>query len=107
MKRFGQIINLKPGNEQTYIDHHAAVWPGVLSMIKKCHISNYSIFMRGSTLFAYFEYTGEDFEADMARMAADEITQRWWDVVKPLMEPLADRKTGEFWSDMEEIFHTD
>jgi len=107
MKRFGQIIKLKPGSEQAYIDYHGTVWPGVLNTIKKCHISNYSIFVRGSLLFAYFEYTGEDFEADMAKMAADEVTQHWWGVVKPLMEPLEDRKTGEFWSDMEEIFHTD
>jgi L-rhamnose mutarotase len=107
MKRFGQIIKLKPGCEQEYIDHHAAAWPGVLSMIKECNIKNYSIFVRGSLLFAYFEYTGRDFEGDMAKMAADKVTQQWWDVVKPLMDPLDDRKDGEFWSDMEEIFHTD
>ena len=59
------------------------------------------------TCFAYFEYEGEDFDADMAKMAADPATQRWWDVVKPLMQPLEDRAEGEFWSDMEEIYHLD
>ena len=44
------------------------------------------------------------FDADMAKMAADPATQRWWDVVKPLMQPLEDRAEGEFWSDMEEIY---
>ena len=39
--------------------------------------------------------------------AADPATQAWWDVVKPLMQPLPDRKEGEFWSDMEEIYHLD
>ena len=43
----------------------------------------------------------------MAKMAADPATQAWWDVVKPLMQPLDDRKEGEFWSDMEEIYHLD
>ena len=47
------------------------------------------------------------FDADMAKMAADPATQRWWDVVKPLMQPLEDRAEGEFWSDMEEIYHLD
>ena len=54
-----------------------------------------------------FEYDGDDFEADMDKMAADPATQRWWDVVKPLMQPLEDRAEGDFWSDMTEIYHLD
>lgn len=101
------MIRLKPGCEQDYIKYHADVWPGVLTKIKECNISNYSIYVKGNTLFSYFEYTGDNFEGDMRTMAADEETQRWWDVVKPLMEPLEDRKEGEFWADMQEIFHID
>ena len=105
MKRFGQTIQLKPEGAEEYIRQHAAVWPPVLQMIKQCNIQNYSIYIRELTLFAYFEYTGNDFNADMEKMAADADTQRWWDVVKPLMQPLENRLPGEFWSDMEEIFH--
>ncbi len=105
MKRFGQTIRLKPGKGEAYIACHAKVWPGVLEMIKACNISNYSIFVKGPVLFAYFEYTGNDFESDMRKMASHEETQKWWDVVKPLMEPVEDRKSGEFWADMDEIFH--
>lgn len=74
-------------------------------MIKECHIQNYSIFFRDYYLFAYFEYTGLDFEADMAKMAADAETQRWWDKVKPLMESFEYREAGEFWSNMKEVFY--
>lgn len=105
MKRFGQIIQLKPECVDEYVKQHAAVWPGVLAMIKACNIENYSIFKKDLVLFAYFEYLGNDFEGDMARMATDAETQRWWDVVKPLMEPIETRTKGEFWADMEEIFH--
>lgn len=107
MRRYGQIITLKSGKSDEYIRHHAAVWPGILNMIKECNISNYSIFFKDDILFAYFEYTGEDYEADMAKMAADTETQKWWDVVKPLMDPVETRLSGEFWSDMKEIFHLD
>jgi len=107
MKHFGQTIKLKPEKAQKYISHHSAVWPGVLKMIKECNISNYSIFIKDFTLFAYFEYTGNNFEADMQKMTDDPETQRWWDTVKPLMEPVETRKAGEFWADMEEIFHLD
>jgi len=107
MKRFGQLIGLKPEHYEEYVAAHADAWPGVLAMIRECHIRNYSIFHRRAQLFAYFEYVGDDFEADMAKMAADPETQRWWDAMKPMQEPLADRDEGEWWSDMEEVFHTD
>ena len=51
------------------------VWPEVLAMIQACNIRNYSIFRHGTQLFAYFEYLGEDFAADMAKMAADPKTR--------------------------------
>ena len=107
MKRFGQVIRLKPDKAGEYIRHHAAVWTGVLKMIKQCNISRYSIFFKDNMLFAYFEYTGNDFEGDMEKMAADEQTQKWWAVIKPLMDPLETRKPGEFWANMEEVFHLD
>jgi len=107
MRRFGQTILLKPGKADEYVRLHAETWPGVLAKIKECNIANYSIFRKDNMLFAYFEYTGTDFTGDMDRMAADPETQRWWDVVKPLMEPLETHGRGEFWADMTEIFHVD
>ncbi|MDD5183821.1 MAG: L-rhamnose mutarotase [Paludibacter sp.] len=107
MKRFGQIIHLKPDSADEYVKQHAAVWPGVLKMINDCNIKNYSIYKKDNVLFSYFEYVGDDFESDMSKMAADEETRRWWDVVKPLMQPIENRNIGEFWADMEEIFHLD
>jgi len=42
------------------------VWPGVEAALRAASVRNYSIFLRGDTLFGYFEYHGDDFEADMA-----------------------------------------
>ena len=67
MTRYGMVIGLKPETEQKYKEYHAAVWPGVLAMISKCNIRNYSIYLRDHTLYAYFEYHGTDYAADMAR----------------------------------------
>ena len=107
VRRFGQMIKITPETLQAYKDYHANPLPGVNEMIKECHLCNYSIYSRGDYLFSYFEYDGDDYDADMAKMAADSTTQHWWDLVKPLMRPLDDRKEGEFWSDMEEIYHLD
>jgi L-rhamnose mutarotase len=107
MKRYGSVIGIVPEKLEEYKKLHAAVWPGVLQMIKKCNISNYSIYYKDGLLFSYFEYTGDDYESDMAIMAEDPETQRWWDVCKPCQSPLETRKDGEWWADMEEFFHLD
>lgn len=108
MKRFGQVINVKPERLDEYVKVHANVWPEVLQMIEECNIRNYSIFLQGDhTLFAYLEYVGDDFEADMAKMAADPKTLEWWDVCMPMQEPLPERAEGEWWHNLTEVFHTD
>lgn len=106
-RRFGQIIELKQAGTEEYVRLHNEVWPGVLEMITACNIHNYSIYLKDRYLFAYFEYTGNNYRADMAKIAADPETQRWWKIVKPLMEPLKTRGIEEFWAGMEEIFHLD
>ncbi len=110
MKRYGSVLCLRNDKIERYKELHAAVWPDVLKMIKECNIHNYSIFLRKLPdgkyyLFSYFEYTGNDFAADSAKMAADPVTQKWWSVCKPCQIPLRDRAKSEWWADMEEVFH--
>src|SRR5450631_2253495 len=107
MKRYGAVIKIKPDSIEKYRACHADVWPAVLAMIRQCNIRNYSIYLKDDYLFGYFEYHGTDFQADMAKMAADPKTQEWWAIMNPLQEPLATRKEGEWWADMEEVFHLD
>ena len=107
MKRYGMVIRLKPEKLQEYKRYHAAVWPEVLDMIRRCNIRNYSIYHKDGWLFSYFEYHGDNFQADMEKMAADPKTQEWWTIMKPMQLPLDTRAEGEWWADMEEVFHTD
>ncbi len=112
MKRYGSVIRLRREKIAEYKKLHAAVWPDVLKMIHESNLRNYSIFLRTLDdgepyLFAYFEYVGTDFDADMATMAADETTQKWWALCMPCQKPLDDRAEGEWWADMEEVFHYD
>jgi len=101
MQRFGQVIGIKAEHLDEYKRLHATVWPEVL-------IQNYSIYLLNeNTLFSYFEYVGDDFDGDMAKMAADPKTQEWWDVCKPMQDPLPNRADGEWWMTLEEVFHHD
>jgi L-rhamnose mutarotase len=107
MKRYGMVLRLKPEREEEYKRYHAAVWPEVLNLIRACNIRNYSIFLKDGFLFGYFEYHGDDYEADMATMAADPKMQEWWEIMEPMQDPLPSRGEGEWWAEMEEVFHTD
>jgi len=111
-RRYGSVIGVKEEKIDEYKTLHAAVWPEVLNRIAACHITNYSIYLRKMPdgkhyLFSYFEYAGTDFAADSAEMSADPVTQKWWDLCKPCQEPLVNRVDGEWWAQMEEVFHAD
>ena len=102
MKRYGQHAVLKAEKVEDYVRLHAAVWPEVLKIISDCNMQNYSIFLDGRDVFCYFEYVGEDYEADMKKMADDPITQEWWTHTKPCFEG---HEKQEYYLDWKEIFY--
>jgi len=109
--RVGQVIGLRPEKKDYYIQLHANTWPGVLKRIRDSNIRNYSIYLaelEGKLyLFSYFEYVGDDFEADMAKIAADPETQRWWKETDPCQIRLPGTPEGKWWMPIPEVFHTD
>ena len=107
MRRFGQAIRVKPDRIADYEALHAAPWPSVLAALARANIRNYSIFRHGTTLFAYYEYVGDDYDADMAVIADDAETRRWWALTEPMQEPEASRPPGSWWLDIPEVFHVD
>ncbi len=78
MTRYGSVIKVREEMIDRYKYLHANPWPEINAMITACNIRNYSIYMRDGYLYSYFEYVGDDFDGDMAKMAADPKTQEWW-----------------------------
>lgn len=107
MRRFGSVVRLRPEKQEEYVRLHTAVWPAVLDRIRSSNIQNYTIFLRDGLLFSYLEYVGNDFDADMADMAADAQTQAWWALTDPCQQRLPTAAPGEQWSPMREVFHVD
>ncbi len=107
VQRHAAVIGLRPEHARAYLEEHAAVWPGVLATIARCGIRNYSIYHFGDLLFSYFEYVGQDFATDMAAMADDPETQRWWALVAPYQRRLEGTPEGEWWLPLPEAFHVD
>jgi L-rhamnose mutarotase len=103
------VTGLKPEKAEYYRKLHADPWPEVNATLKRSNIQNFSIHEReiaGKTyLFAYLEYTGNDFDADMKKMAACPHTKRWWKETDPCQSPLPDAAAkGKIWSDTKEVY---
>jgi len=111
MKRVASVIKLRPEHYDAYKEVHANVWPEVLETIRRANICNYSIYHHDGLLFSYFEYIGDDFEADIASIADDPKTREWWQITDPMQESVIPGATGSadgpWWLEVEELFHTD
>lgn len=104
MQRIAQVIRVKPERLDEYRALHRAVPEAVLTRLRASHIGNYSIHLLGDRLFSYFEYAGDDLTADLAALAEDEATKRWWELTDPCQEPVPEAAPGEWWAATEQVF---
>lgn len=106
-KCYAGVCRIDEWNKQKYIDLHREIPIEIKQLIENCNIRNYRIFIKDELLFTYYEYIGKNHEEDMIKMEKNQDNREWWELVKPLMKPLTTRKDGEFWAEMEQIFHQD
>ncbi|PPR06228.1 hypothetical protein CVT24_000619 [Panaeolus cyanescens] len=110
-KRICQIIKLKPECKDEYIQIHQQTWPAVLLALQRSNIIDYSIHYaeRFDLLIATFKYTGSNYAEDMARIAEDPETRRWWAITDGMQESLVSGAQGSggdvpWWLDLPEVF---
>ena len=105
-KRVGMVVGLKPSAMKEYKRLHADDHPGVRDLLNKYHMHNFSIFLHkidGKWYeFGYYEYTGDDFEGDMAKMDAEPRIKDWLSVCDPMQQPLPGEKS---WAVMERVYY--
>lgn len=102
MGRYAFQLRLRENKQQDYIAAHKNVWPELLELIKQAGVSNFSIFLRGQTLFLYLE--AEDFEHSWKFIRAQPIDKKWSEMMAPLFEPVPDQVEGEDFAMMQHIF---
>lgn len=110
VRRYTQLVELKPEKEKLYRELHAEVWPEVVAAIKKANIQNYSIHLAElggkKYLFSYFEYTGKDPESDFAIIANDPTTRdKWWPITNDTQLRIEGTPEGEQWLPAEMLMH--
>lgn len=105
MSRHGFVIGIRPEKLEDYKRLHSDVWPDILDLLRQAHVSNYTIFQKDDLLFGVFDYGGTDLDADFAAMNAAPVVKRWYAQCSPCQQPLETRRPGEWWAEMDTLFH--
>jgi L-rhamnose mutarotase len=105
--RIGMLIGIKPDRITAYEALHAASNQGVRDLLDKYHMHNFSIYIQKMDdgqyyLFGYYEYTGNNYKADMDTMAKEPRNIQWLSKTDAMQIPLTGQKS---WTKMQEIFH--
>jgi L-rhamnose mutarotase len=106
-QRIGMVIGMRPDRISAYEALHAASNPGVRDLLARYHLHNFSIFLHQLDsgqyyLFGYYEYTGNDYRADMEKLDAEPRNQEWLRTTDPMQIPLPGENT---WSTMREVYY--
>jgi L-rhamnose mutarotase len=106
VKRVGMVVGIKPEMIEKYKRLHAAENAGVRDLLKKYHMNNFSIYLQKMPdgkwyEFGYYEYSGDDFDGDMANLAKEPRNIEWLKKCDPMQIPLPGAKG---WTEMESVY---
>ncbi len=100
MRRFASITKLKPGMLEEYKKLHDGIWDEVVSAAHEANQRNFTMFIHEDYIFSYFEYIGNDFEADMEKKKKLAISSEWQKLCgsyKKLIDGQPAIQLTEFW----------
>jgi L-rhamnose mutarotase len=108
VKRVGMVTGIRPEKIDEYKALHADTNAGVRDLLTKYHMQNFSIFLHEINgkyyEFGYYEYTGDDFEGDMAKLDAEPRNKEWLAICDPMQTPL---KGYDSWAVMERVYYNE
>jgi L-rhamnose mutarotase len=107
VKRVGMVIKIDSTRITEYLALHADSNPGVRDLLVKYHLRNFSIFLTrlddGNYYeFGYYEYKGNNFEADMDSLDAEPRNKDWLKICDPMQIPL---KGETSWKKMKQVYY--
>ena len=106
IRRFGKVIGIRESQIDDYMKLHSDEHPGVRYLISQACIANFSIYIQEFDdgkhyLFSYFEYTGDDYKSDMAKMAEQPDIKSWLAVTDSMQIPFSGDSS---WKEMKQVF---
>ena len=103
----GFVAEVRPERLAEYRALHAAPGAEHMALLKAAHIGDYTIHLDEprALLFARFTYTGNDLEADMARVDAHPVARAWDAVTRECM--VIPEGAADAWVPLPPIFRLD
>jgi len=108
VKRVGMVVKVKPDKLEQYKQLHSDSNEGVRDLLCKYNMRNFSIFLvqladSNWYEFGYYEYWGDDLEADMKALDSEPRNQEWLELCDPMQEGILQGQTG--WKNMDRIYY--
>lgn len=85
MPRIAFTMRLVPGNAAEYERRHRPIWPELAAVLRTHGVEDYAIYLddASGTLFGHAVIRSlEEWDS----IAKEEVCQRWWQFMKPLMQ---------------------
>ena len=103
MPHYAFKLRIKADAIEEYEREHQRVWPELLAKLKAVGISEYSIFRRGQELVLSLRV--EDFDRAWDELDRDPVNLRWQEFMDRLFEPVPEKREGERFAMMKEVFY--
>ena len=103
MSHYAFKLRIKPDAIEEYEIEHKRVWPELLAKLKEVGISDYSIFRRGQDLTLVLRV--DDFDKAWDELDKDPANQRWQVFMSRLFEEVPDKRPGERFAMLKEVFY--
>lgn len=104
MERACFSFEIYPGKEAEYQRRHDEIWPEMVEALKASGFSNYTLFRRGTTIYAYVE-CHPDRDTAFAAMGAADVNRRWQESFGDVIVRMTDDDGTMPWAD--EAWHLD
>jgi L-rhamnose mutarotase len=108
-KRVGKVIEIKEDRLEEYKSLHAGYNSGVRDLLNAVNIQNFSIYVTQFPdgkyyLFSYYEYKGEDYQKDMAKLGAEPRIKKWLEMCDAMQISLQKESS---WKVMDPVYYND
>jgi L-rhamnose mutarotase len=109
MARHVFVVHLRddPAAIAAYREHHRRVWPEVIDSLRRAGVQAMDIHLLGRTAVMIVEVNdGVDVRRAFAthRASSTRVAQ-WEQLMQSLQEPSPEAAPGEWWAQMEPVFH--
>ena len=114
------MIKANPEMIAQYRQLHDNTWHEVMARMYASNMRDFTVWLHeeSGTMFHQFVYIGDDFDSDMALVAADPIVRFWWTYCEPCQTPLhwkgpppsqggqgAPGYEGQWWAPLQQVNH--